>query len=1113
MKFTLFFVLLCVFQVSALTLYSQGNISLDMKNTPVRLVIKEIEKQSHISFFYNDTLHELDTKISVFANNKPVFEVLTSSLDPIGMTFQKIKENFVVIVPKTLVTIHETIAQPITVSGKVVDKEGNSIIGVTVVIKGTTSGTVTDINGKFSLKAPSEDAILVFSYIGMKSQEVPLAGRTELNITMESDAVNLQTTVVIGYGTQIKKNLSSSISIVDAEKLTSTQAPSFEGSLQGRAAGVEVTSSSALAGASVKVRIRGTSSISANSEPLYVIDGMPVESGSISSSQPGSELGNYSLQTAASTNVLASINPSDIESVEVLKDAAASAIYGSRGANGVVLITTKKGKAGKTQINATLYSGFSEITNQRKLLNSDQFIGLAKEAWVNGGMNIDNFWKKDPGLLVDGLTQQQAENTNTNWTDQVLQIGQVQNYNVSVSGGNEKNIFYFSANYSNQETILKGNKYKSYGTRLNFEHQISKMFRLGGNMMLNHVDNHQVPTDWAGGIGAVGDVLPIWPVYKDDGTYFNIIKNPVAQINLRTIHLTSNQILGNWFLKVNLIKGLIFQTDFGTNMLFNDDFHYVDGRLLTTGRTTSATVIGNNISWNFKNSLNYKIKINGHNFDILAATDAQQSKTKSNSMFGETYFNTAMQYPSDAKTQSASYLETGYSFLSFIGRINYDFKGRYLFSSSLRADASSRFAPDNRWGYFPTASLGYILSEESYFAPLKKVFNLMKLRASYGIVGNAEIGDYAYYSTYTVSRYDGNTGITLQNLGDDQLGWEKTSQLDLGLTFEAFKGRISGEFDYYSKLTSDLLLPFPVSQMTGVFTITKNVGTLSNKGVDIMLTTLNITKAKFTWETSFNFNHNKNLVVDLSNELGEGIIIPAGIGAFTVDKGYPVGVNEIVEWAGVDKATGEDTYIDAEGKKLLYSQVITDYGTFDNFYLKNKKPMGNPWPKYTGGMDNRFTYKNWYMNILVNYSVGKDFLLGEQAQYVAAFGAQKINPPDYVLGRWQAPGDEASVSRLNLQGVYWPSTSEFLHRVDYIRVKDLTLGYRFDLKKSSVFKGINCYIKLTNLLTFSNAPDYFWDPEFTGVIQSNVAGNLQNGGGYRSSPQAKTYIIGLSLDL
>ena len=1113
MKFTLFFVLLSVFQVSALTLYSQGNISLNMKNTPVRFVIKEIEKQSHISFFYNDTLHELDTKISVVANNEPVFAVLSSSLDPIGMTYQKIKENFVVIVPKTIAK-PDVVAQPITVSGQVIDKEGNSIVGVTVAIKGTTMGTVTDVNGKFSLNVPSEDVILVFSFIGMKSQEVPLAGRIVLNITMENDAVNLETTVVIGYGTQIKKNLSSSISIVDAEKLTSTQAPSFEGSLQGRAAGVEVTSGSALAGAAVKVRIRGTSSISANSEPLYVIDGMPVESGAISSSQPGAEMGNYTLQTAATTNALASINPSDIESVEVLKDAAASAIYGSRGANGVVLITTKKGKAGKTKINASIYAGLSDITHRRTLLNSDQFIALSQEAWVNGGLNIDNYWKKNPGLLVDGLTQEQAENTNTDWIDQVLQIGQVQNYNVSVSGGNEKNIFYFSANYSNQETILKGNKYKSYGTRLNFEHQISKMFRLGGNMMLNHVDNNQVPTSWAGGIGAVGDVLPIWPVYKEDGTYFNIIKNPVAQINLRTIHLTSNQILGNWFLKVNIIKGLVFQTDFGTNMLFNDDFHYSDGRISTTGRTTSATVIGNSISWNFKNSLNYKTKINGHNFDILAATDAQQSKTKSNSMFGESYFNTTMQYPSDAKTQSASYLETGYSFLSFIGRFNYDFKGRYLFSTSLRADASSRFAPNNRWGYFPTASVGYILSEESYFAPLKKVFNLMKLRASYGIVGNAEIGNYVYYSTYSVGRYDGNTGISLQNLGDDQLGWEKTAQLDLGLTWEALNGRISGEFDYYNKLTTDLLLPFPVSQMTGVASITKNVGTLSNKGVDIMLNSVNITNGKFTWETSLTFNHNKNLVVDLSDELGEGITIQSGgLGSFTVYKGYPVGINEMVEWGGVDKATGEDTYIDAEGKKILYSQVITDYGTFNNFYTKNKKPMGNPWPKYTGGMDNRFTFKNWYMNIMVNYSVGKDFLLGEQAQYVAAFGAQKINPPDYVLDRWQLPGDNAAISQLNLQSVNWNNTSEWLHRVDYLRVKDVTLGYKFNLKKSSLFTGINCYIKLTNILTFTNAPDYFWDPEFTGAIQNNVAGNLQNGSGYRSDPQAKTYIVGVSLDL
>jgi len=996
--------------------------------------------------------------------------------------------------------------QPEIISGNVKDENGEPMIGVTVSVKGTTIGTITDAQGNYGIEVPDNAEILVFSFIGMKMVEIPIGAETIINIVMEEELYGIDEVVAIGYGSQIKRNLSSSISVVDNKRLLAVTAPSFEAALQGRAAGVQVTSSSALAGSAVRVRIRGVSSASGNSEPLYVIDGIPMESGEISTSQPGGAVQEWNLQQAANTNVLASLNTADIESIEILKDAASAAIYGSRGANGVVLITTKRGKPGKAQFNASASFGLSDATHRIKLLNSEQYIELAQEAWTNSGFDINDFWEQS-GVLVDGLTREEALNTDTDWIDEVLQIGKRQDYNISVSGGSEKTTYYMSANLKDEETILRGNDYQRFGVRINMEHRISNRFNVEGKIMMSHVDDQQVATSWAGGVGKMTDFLPVWPVYKEDGSYFRLNSvHPVAGIDLREINLRSNQFLGNWAIQAKILEGLNFRSEFGTSLLLNDDFHYRPGRITAHGRTVSSTVLGNRVSWNLKNILNYKKRIKEHNIDILVATEANDVDFRSTTLVGDTYLTTTLKKPMDAEIQKAAYFETGYSFMSYIGRLNYDLKGRYLISMSIRTDGSSRFAKNNRWGYFPAGSVGYIISEEKYFNPLLNVINFLKLRASYGIVGNSEIGDYRYFSSYSTVSYDRNSGISLSNLGDDELRWEKTAQLDLGITWEAFDGKISGEFDYYDKKTTDLLLPYPVSTTTGVSSITKNIGELSNKGIDIMLNTLNIRTDKFTWETIFTFNHNENKVISFTDELGEGLE------STTLFAGYPVGTNKMTQWGGVDPATGEDIYIDSEGNRLLYSDLISEYRSLDNFYDIHGMPTGNPWPKFTGGIDNSFSYKNWYMNFQFTYAAGMDYWLGELKRTLAPFGSSKVNPHTIVLDRWQNPGDDAKVSQLFVENVNWRTTTEHLYRIDYLRLRNLTFGYRFQLKENPVFKEIHCYARLTNLLTFTNAPDFLWDPEYAGVVQSRESNNLGSASDYQTAPQAKIYMIGLSVD-
>ena len=1116
MKCTAIFLLAASLQVNAIG-YAQ-KITINGKNMSTQKIFKEVNRQAGFNFFYSDALLAQGSKISLNLHDASIEEILKVCFKDLPVTYSIVDKTIVLkpkeksVDPSATVATNSIVADPpaIDIDGSILDGKGNPLAGVSIVVKGTKQGTTTDVLGKFSLSLNDANAILLISTVGYVAQEIPLKGKTLIKVVLVESTSEIDKVVVVGYGTQIRKNLSSSISTVDPKNLNTVSANSFEAALQGQAAGVQVTQSSALGGSAVSIRIRGASSVVGSSEPLYVIDGIPVESGSIASNNPGSLLSNYSLQTAANTNVLASLNPSDIESIEILKDASAAAIYGSRGANGIVLITTKKGKVGKTQVHAAVTYGRSEAVHKPSFLTGTQYIELAQEAWVNSGNKIDDFWTKS-GVLVDGLTKEKAMETNTNWVDQTLQKGEMKDYNISLSGGDAKTNFYLSAFLKDEKTILLGNNYKRYGTRLNIEHKMNKIVTVGAKMLVSHVDDHQVPTAWAGGSGMITERLPIWPVYKDDGSYFYLSPtHPRATIDLRKINLLSNQIYGSWYAKVKIMNGLNFRSEYGLNQLSSDDFHYIDGRVTWGNKTASSKVLGNSTSWNLNNSLNYVKQFGSHNLDVLVAAEAQKSLIKSSSMIGETFFNTALQLPQDASTKLSSYFETGNAFTSYIGRINYDYKGRYLLSLSARSDASSRFAKNNQRGYFPSASVGYNLSEEDFFAPIKKVFNFFKLRASYGIVGNAGIGNHAYYTSYKTVTYNGVTGLTLNNLGDDRLGWEKTAQLDLGLTWEMFDGRISGEVDYYDKQTSNLLLAYPVSQLTGVSQVLKNVGELSNKGIDIGIKTVNIKTKNFTWQTSINLNQNENKLLKIRDGVEGGLTISQGLGNYSVMPGMPVGILQMVEWKGVDPATGEDTYLEVStGSTLRYSEIITKYKNFAAFDRANKGYFGRPWPKYTGGINNSFTWKNWNLNVLFTFVSNINFSYGDIKRMEDPFGSYKINPAVYFLNRWQNPGDITNVSKLSTQNINWAPTTEQLYNTDFIRLKDLTLGYTFNPKKAnSPFRGLRCYVRGSNLLTFTKAPDMFWDPEFMGVGYSNTNAL----GADKQTPQAKFYMVGLSFD-
>lgn len=1083
-------------------------VSIKAQSQSLKTILAQIEKQTEARFVYSDTRIPIEKQVFVNANGQTLEKVLKELFPPMGVRYQ-VSGNFIVLSKLKNETAEndapeEASPPAFTLTGTVTDEKGELLVGASVVLEGTTKGTFTNERGTYILELEDADKSgnLVFSYVGYEKQTVAIAGRTTISIVLK-EAGTLSEVVVVGYGTQIRKNLSSSISKVDVEKVNFSGVNSFEAAIQGMAAGVQVTQSSALAGSAVNIRIRGSSSVVASSEPLYVIDGIPVEAGGIGSSNPGQAINNFNLQAAANSNVLASLNPADIASIEILKDASSAAIYGSRGSNGVVLITTKKGTAGKTKINVSSTFAISEPTRKIPLLNSQQYIELAQEAWVNSGNKLVDFWPKSR-VLQNGLTEAQAKETNTNWVDETLRTGYLQDHNFSMSGGTDMTTFYISANLKNQSSILRGNDYKSYGFRMNLEHTAKKNFTLGAKMAISHVNNNQVPTSWAGGVGHVNEMLPIWPIYNSDGSYFRPINNPVAQINLRDMNLKSNQFYGTWYARARIARGLTFRSEYGVNLLNNDDYHFREGVIIWHGRATAGTLIGNNVSWNWNNSLNFQKQFKGHNIDILLATEAQKSARTENTALGEGFFNSATIYPQDAAIKILGYSQSGYSFNSYISRINYDFNGKYLFSASLRSDGSSRFAANSRWGYFPAASVGYILSEEKYFEPLKNTLNFLKLRASYGIVGNAGIGNNTFTTNYNTATYNGNAGIFMRNLGDNKLGWEKTAQLDLGLTWEALNGRISGEFDYYNKRTTDLLLGYPVSALTGVDLITTNVGILTNKGVDIMLNSDNVRNTNFTWETKFTLNFNKNNMVEILPGRSEGVTLNSFLGSTTLQPGLPVGISQMVVWKGVDSESGQDTYLEqSTGNTLTTSQINAIYGNFNNYWVKNFIYTGNPWPKNTGGLYNGFTWKNWDMGFLFTWAVGLEYSFGDAKRYLDPFGGYKINPPTHLLDRWQKPGDITDVSPVTTANIQWGTTTEHLFRTDFLRLKDVNIGYTFRGSKNSIMNGLRLSMRFSNLLTFTKAPDFFWDPEFTGVNFNNSSAL----GSDKGAPQAKFYMF------
>ena len=1007
-----------------------------------------------------------------------------------------------------LIIVLQLWAQERVVSGKVTSAEdGSSLPGVNVVLVGTAGGTVTDVEGNYKLSVPASGGVLRFSFIGLVSQEIQIGSSTNIDVGMAQDVQQLSEVVVVGYGTQIKQDLTGNIAQIKGSELRSIPVASFDQAIQGKAAGVFVEAGTGKLGQGIKVRIRGSSSVSAANQPLYVIDGMPITSSSQSSAE-------------GATNPLVDINPNDIESIEILKDASASAIYGSRAANGVVLITTKRGKSGKTNFEIGYFAGFSSETGRREFLNTAEYVQLFTES--NGGMTqsltnrFNRYGAAPPGPPAASWATPGAPGyVDTNWQDQVFRDDAgINQLDISASGGNEKTKFFISGSNSNQRGIIIGNDLDRINGRINLDHQASDKFNLGINFSIARTFNKRLAEDNNFNtpiqIVALSPMTPVRDPRTDlisgaldlntgvPNSNYPIYYNPLLDNAYAEQTTLVFRNLGSVYGEYKFTEGLTFRSDFGYDLLTQNEERYFGKE---TSRNSGAPNGQGNNAWtqvfNFttNNFLRYQKNIQDHGLEAVGGITYQESNRKYSNVGAQQFPSNAYQkITSAADITSGTSNESAFSFLSYFARANYKFKDKYLLSLSGRVDGSSRFGADNRYGFFPAASAGWIVSEESFMSNVK-VMDFLKLRASYGLTGNAEIGNFAALGLYTGgSGYAGIPGQSASQLENPDLRWEQTAQLDVGIDFGLFESRITGQLDYYAKKTNDLLLNVNLPGNSGFRTQTRNVGELENKGFEIVINTENFVR-DFKWNTSFNFAMNRNKILDLQGQIIQGSFISRA------QEGEPIGIFFSPKYAGVDPANGDALYV------LVKSDGTQT--TTNDYNEATQMKVGDPNPDFIAGLTNTFKYKGVDFSFLFQGVFGNQVYNGGGI-FMSANGDFFDNQTKDQLRRWQKPGDITDVPQARLFGGNGVGeSSRYITDGSYIRLRTITLGYNLPasaLSKAKLTK-LRVYVSGQNLLTFTDYEG--WDPE---VNSDTYAGNNVNQGiDFYSAPQAKTVTFGINI--
>ena len=1004
----------------------------------------------------------------------------------------------------------------IQIKGNVSDKEGEPIIGATIGVEGTSNGTVSDLDGNFHLMA-APNSILKISFVGYKTEEVKVIAGKDIKVVLTEDSQLLDDIVVVGYGVQKKSDLTSSISTIKADDLSATSITSLDQGLQGRAAGVVVLNTSGQPGGSTSIRIRGTSSINGNNEPLYVIDGIPVisDAGSLSTGT----LKNPSL------NPLTNINPSDIESIEILKDASATSIYGARGANGVVLVTTKQGKGGKPKISVGARYTLQQVSKQMDMLNAVQLAELANEAADNDGV--------ERKAIYAGLNN--LAKVNTDWQDEIFRTAPMQNYDVSISGGGEKNTYFVSGNLLMQDGIIIGSDFGKGSFRFNLNQEINKWLKMGVSANLSYSRSNGVVTNSEGGFASsvtswALEMNPALPVRDENGKYIYEnntanpnVGNPVQDALEAKNRNTTFRTLANAFLEWTPIKDFVLKTSIGVDYFVIKDQAFASGDIKRAESNNGYASIGNRdgYNWVWENTVNYNKTFGKHTVGALAGMTAQAFVSEYSNVATADFkdgflgFNSIQ---SGSLRQAATSGITEWQMLSYLARINYNYDSRYLLTLTGRVDGSSKFGKGNKYGFFPSVSGAWRISEEAFLRDNPTISNL-KIRASYGVVGNEGIAPYSSQGLmYNAEAYFGNseivTGLAPYTLSNRDLKWETTSQLDLGFDFGLFNNRLTLSADVYLKRTKDLLLNMPISYHTGYDYAMKNVGSLENKGVEATLSAVPFA-GKFKWNMDLTLGFNKNEVTDLAgtqeNLSGESIM---GITYWTkITKGKAIGtiygyktdgivqldedISKIPFFAGKTLYHGDRKYVNKNGDNVINEEDLYE--------------LGNANPDYTFGFNNTFTYdfkdkSSLALTVYLQGAVGNE-IVNFNKFALESFNGYKNNSVA-ALERWTPDNPTNKYPRATMKSAGNVLSDHYVEDGSYLRVKDITLSYTFSKNVTKRFfcDGLTLYAGVKNIHTFTKYSGY--DPEVSRFANNN----LSMGADYGSYPMSKSYEFGIKLN-
>ncbi|MEA5426594.1 SusC/RagA family TonB-linked outer membrane protein [Arcicella lustrica] len=997
----------------------------------------------------------------------------------------------------------KTSAQQLT--GKIIDSRTKEpIIGAAIAIKGTSTGVTTDVNGKFTLKTSQKPPFTILAtFVGYKKKEIEIVEFENLSISLiESKGQRLDEVIVVGYGTQKRSDITGSIASVPLE-IKAQPVASVERLLQGSVAGAIVTQTSGQPGGGVSVQIRGNNSITAGSDPLYVIDGFPINN-------------DYSLNDAGVTNgskinPLSTINTADIESIDVLKDASATAIYGSRGANGVVIVTTKNGTKGKSSINYDAYYGVQEVIRTLPVLNAKEWWALRKDAAKNSGKTTSLPSVSGYSLDTSGV--------GTDWQAAAFRKAAIQSHSLSILSGSDKTRLSISGNYFKQDGVLQNTDFIRYSGRFGLDHDYSKNFKITSNISVSNIKSQVAPA------AIVANLLltpPALPVYKDDGTFVvnspfeSGLQNPINSLYNQLNETITNRILGNVAGEYTLADGLKAKVLFGIDIVDNKQNRYLPSStaegLALSGNAIVGTVFTSN--WLNENTLSYDKELDAKNkINAVVGFTAQQSKAKGTVAEAAGFATDAFSYNNlgtgiTARTPSS--LASAWSLASYLGRVNYVHDDKYLLTLTLRADGSSRFGDGNKWGYFPSAAFGWNVSNEKFFQDIKNVSSL-KLRLSAGSTGNQNIPSYQSLSQLSYFRYNfSNTtvsGYAPNSVPNPNLGWEKTFQIDGGIDVGLFNNRITLVADYYYKKTTDLLLTRTVPGTSGLSdfyngqasVVYQNIGAVANQGFELYVNSHNI-DSDLKWNTTLVYSNNSNKILDL----GAGVdqIIPSISSPSIAKVGYPLGSFIVYQTDGIiqsgdaaltpqaNKSPGGQKYKDING-----DGVITQAG--DRVVISNQ-------PAFTAGLTNTFNYKGFDLAIFFQASIGGKIYNANRANL--ELGTGYVNASTVLLDRWTTTNTNTDV-KAAYQDPAITISDRFIEDATYYRLKNVSLGYTIPSKivKKANIKSLRIYVSAQNALTWTNYTGY--DPEVSLNGQSLINKGIDQG----VYPNSKSYQLGLSL--